>query len=229
MLKRVIFFCLLSLFSYFSIVAEASDSRWKMYYSTARDVGYYDTQTVTTNPGKQFVKVWAKVLNKNTGRTGAVQAIIDYPEQTIMVVGYVKNQNGRPTYQRLARPIITPVIPDSLDERFTRVVAQQVGRSPMYAGGPNRWKTIRVAASYRLLIATDCGLYNSLTKQYAVWIKQTSRKPGPTIKHYFCDLNNGTVGTTALNGKPPVPESDEEAILNGARKLYQSGNGYNII
>lgn len=110
------------------------------------------------------------------------------------------------------------VVPDSLDELFTKVMAKQVGRPFMYAGGPDCWRPIRTVASYWLFIAIDCGLYTSLAKQYGIWIKRVNGQGRKSIKHYFCDMANNTVETSLLNGKTPVPESDEEAILNGAKK-----------
>ena len=104
MLKRIVMFCLVAVLGCFAVTAQAAD-RWKMYYSNARNAGYYDTQTLKVSQGKQFVKVWTKVVIKKTGRAGLARVVIDYPEQAIMMEGYVKNQNGRPSYQRLARPV----------------------------------------------------------------------------------------------------------------------------
>ncbi|WP_432643059.1 hypothetical protein [Acidaminococcus sp.] len=218
MWKRILTFCLVVVLGCFAVTAQAAD-RWKWYHSSDYHGYYYDTQTVTYDTAKQYATVWIKILKADGSLDEEQHRALNYGYKATLNFEYVYYQNGYPRRYRPSKPYVSFVVPDSSSETLTRMVANQLGIRPMYPGGDNRWKWVRATDTYSLYVAKDTLLYRDANLGYTIWAKRVYLNGGKSKTMYFCNTVRNVVATRYSRWNSPLPDSDEEAVLNAVKAL----------
>lgn len=218
MLKRLVTFCLVVILGCFAMTAQAAD-RWKWYYSSDYYGYYYDTQTVTYDAAKQCAMVWIKILNVDGTMSEEQHRRLNYANKTSTNIEYVNYRYGYPHRYTPSSYYTLFVPPDSSHETLSRMVANQLGIQPMYPGGENRWKWVRATDQYSLYVAKDTLLYRDADLGYTIWAKRVYLNGSKTKTIYFCNTVRNVVATRYSRWNSPLPDSDEEAVLNAVKAL----------
>lgn len=201
-----------------TFTGQAAD-RWKWYYSSDHYGFYYDTQTVTYDPATQCAMVWKKVLKEDGSIYSEIHIVLDYEHKSMATFEIVKYRNGYAQRKTPSKLVILFVPPDSLSETLSRMVAEQEGINPMYPGGTNRWKWIHATDQYSMYVAKDTLHYGGQRAGYIIWAKRVYLDGSVSKKIFFCDLDKKLIRTDFSNWEYPLPDSDEEAVLNAVKEL----------
>lgn len=218
MFKRILTVCLVAVLGCFAITAQAAN-RWKWYYSSDYYGYYYDTQTVTYDATRQYATIWTKTLKQDGTVWEEDHKIVDYGHKAIATFEYVIYQNGYPRRYHPSKPFISFVSPDSSNEMLSRLVAEQLGIRPMYRGGADRWKWVRATDTYSLYVAKDTIVYGGTGSDYSIWAKRVFLNGGVSKTQYFCDTARDIIRTSYSKWYSPLPDSDQEAVLNAVKAL----------
>ncbi|WP_303816480.1 hypothetical protein [Acidaminococcus timonensis] len=221
MFKRILTFCLMAILGCFTITAQAAD-RWKWYYSSEHYGYYYDTQTVTYDAESQSATVWIKELFEDGSLLEERHIMLDYGHKTLDTYEYVTypyRKDGPPKRMQPSTIYFEILSPDSPNETLARMVAGQLGIQPMYQAGPDRWKWIRATDEYSLYIAKDAIVYSTDKRGYSIWAKRVYLNGNERKTQYFCDTIANLVRTEYSSWNSPLPDSDEEAVLNAVKAL----------
>lgn len=202
--------------------AEQLDPRWKWCYSTDRLGWYLDTKTIEYDASTQIATFWVLTLKANGKREDLYQQAISFKDKTERELQKFYYSDNRP-YSTTFDPNAQIIRPDSPMEAVARNAAYLLNIAPLYEGGPNRWTWLRSNKAYGLYIAKDTLLYHPDTGKNSVWIKRsypTYQVPIVYRRLFFFSLADGTV-RDYYTGRyvHPIPESDEELILNAAKTI----------
>lgn len=218
MFRRLMTFCLVVILGCFAITARAAD-RWKWYYSSDYYGHYYDTQTLLHNPSVQGVMVWTKFIKPDGTPVRETRSVLDYGHKMMATVEDATFYNGYPRRYRPSKLYFTFVAPDSPSETLTRLVAEQLHIRPMFAGGADRWKWVRATDRWSLYVAKDTLTKMDKPNIYFIWAKRVYLDGKDSKFLYFCDTSRNVVRTRSSGWNFPLPDSDEEAVLNAVKAM----------
>lgn len=201
--------------------AEQLDPRWKWSYSTDRTGWYLDTKTIEYDAVNQNITVWVLSLNADGTRNDLYQQSISLKNKTSHLIQWTHYyKTGPRLMEKRIYPSAEIVRPDSPTEAVVRNIASLLGIAPLYKGGENRWTWLHSTNTYGLYIAKDTLLYHPDINKNSIWIKRVDLQGRE--RHYlvFFSFADGTVKTPRTGDyMRPIPESDEEYILNAAKSI----------
>lgn len=218
MFKRIVTFCLVAVLWCFAITAQAAD-RWKWYYSSDYYGEYYDTQTVKYDAAKQYAIIWTRTLKQDGSVWSEDHKLLDYGKKAIATFEYVVYRNGYPRRTQLSKPLVSFVSPDSPNETLSRLVAEQLGIRAMYPGGATRWKWVHATDQWSVYVAKDTLARQGTGNVYSIWTKRVYLNGSATKSQFFCDTTRDIICTRYSKWRSPLPDSDEEAVLNAVKAL----------
>jgi hypothetical protein len=218
MFKRLMTFCLVVILGCFAVTAQATD-RWKWYYSSDYYGHYYDTQTVQYQASAKGATVWTKLVKADGTLVGETRRFLDFGHKLSATVEEVTYYNGYPRRYRPSKLYPSFVVPDSPEETLTRLVADQLHISPMFTGGEDRWKWVHATDRWSLYVAKDTLTNMNKPNIYFIWAKRVYLNGGVSKFLYICDTARNVIGTRSSGWNSPLPDSDEEAILNAVKAM----------
>lgn len=226
LLREFIFFLSLLTCAIFPSFCFASfddyvDPRWKWYYSDDTMRYYVDTQSIEYDATRQVVKAWTLHQHRKYPSTKYLWEI-SFKDKTMNVLrGIIPVQDGQILSQDYNSKYGWPIRPDSKDEALANSVSSILHISPLYEGGPNRWKWVHSTDTYGLYVAKDTIVYLSDIPAYGIWAKKLYLDGNRDDEFYTMNFDAEFICTSNHSSMPekPVPDSDEEYVFKGTREL----------
>lgn len=202
--------------------AEKLDPRWKWSYEDTGLNFYLDTKTIKYDAATQNTKVWILTLGNNGTYRILSHHLISFKDKTDQILQWIKySGNVVESSSKKSNSCIRIVRPDSLLEAVAQNAASQLGITPLYTGGQDRWQWLHSIDTYNLYIAKDTLLFHPDTGKYSIWAKKKYLDGNEYFALVFLSFADGTVKSlwTGDDYLPPMPGSKEEYILNAAKNI----------
>lgn len=227
MVKKLLL-VLLFLFTFCLTVFAETGDRWQWVHSTDYVSYYMDADTVLYNKNDGVGTVWIKEVGVDAaeGTYSLNRYEFAYDKGVSRPIGYVYYRNGQLVRQNYTVYNYSYVPPDSWREKVANIIADKYGRPHILARVPDSWIWVKSTDRVSIYVGSDTIEYDLANQRCYVWALYKDLKNHEHASRYVCDFATGQMGYSNYSGKVVmrtiVPDTEQEAVYNGAKRLYDN-------